>query len=220
MSDEITTALDRVAGLSVAGRSRAFGYKDSAIGPQAVGQRLHVRYVLAGDVRVGGDRRRVSVQLIDVMNGNEVWSDNYDRDAHDRDVFAVQDSIARAIVTSLRVHLTAAGLATLTSHTTASPEAHDAYLKGRYFWNQRGLAGGAAALHRAIGFFEQAIGLDSTYAQAWSGLADAYSMLPGFGDEPAASSFPRARDAAQPRPRAGHHAGRSPHLARHHQRLL
>ena len=195
MSDEITTALDRVPGLTVAARSTRSASRVRRRSP-GVGRRLHVRYVLAGDVRVGGDRRRVSVQLIDVMNGNEVWSDNYDQDAHDRDVFAVQDSIARAIVTSLRVHLTAAGRAALTSHSTTNPDAHEAYLKGRFVWNQRG-SRGAAALHSAIEYFEQAIGLDSSYAQAWSGLADAYSMLPVFGDVPASAAFPVARADAQ-----------------------
>ena len=196
MSDEITTALDRVPGLTVAARSTAFSFKGSGVVPRDVGRQLHVRYVLDGGVRVGGDRRRVSVQLIDVMSGNEVWSDNYDRDANDRDVFAVQDSIARAIVTSLRVHLTAAGRAGLATHSTTNPAAHDAYLKGRFVWAQRG-SRGAAALHRAIEYFEQAIALDSTYAQAWSGLADAYSMLPAFGDAPASVAFPVARVDAQ-----------------------
>ncbi|HSB53325.1 MAG TPA: tetratricopeptide repeat protein, partial [Gemmatimonadales bacterium] len=196
MSDEITTALDRVTGLTVAARSTAFGFKGSGIEPREVGRRLHVRYVLDGGVRVGGDRRRVSVQLIDVASGSEVWSENYDRDVRDRDIFGVQDSIARAIVTSLRVHLTPSGRAGLASRATASPEAHDAYLKGRFLWGQRG-TGGAAALHRAIEYFDQAIALDSNYAQAWSGLADAYSMLPGFGGEAAAAWYPRARAAAE-----------------------
>ena len=196
MSDEITTALDRVAGLTVAARSTAFGFKGSPILPREVGRRLHVRYVLDGGVRVSGDRRRVSVQLIDVVNGNEVWSDNYDRDARDRDIFAVQDSIARAIVASLRVHLTAAGRVGLTSHYTSSPEAHDLYLKGRFVWAQRG-SSGAAALRRAIEYFEQAIALDSNYAQAWSGLADARSMLAAFGDAPSTTAFPQAKLAAQ-----------------------
>jgi len=111
-------------------------------------------------------------------------------------VFAVQDSIARAIVASLRVHLSAPASAALTSRSTENAAAHDLYLKGRFFWNQRG-SGGQAALQRAIGFFEQAIAIDSTYPQAWAGLADAYSMLPGFGTAPPATAFPKAKAAAQ-----------------------
>jgi eukaryotic-like serine/threonine-protein kinase len=196
MSDEITTALGRVKGLHVAARSSAFGYKGKDIVPREIGRRLQVRYVLDGGVRVRGDRRRVSVQLIDVADGTEVWSEDYDRDARDPDVFAVQDSIARAIVASLRVHLSAPARAALTSRSTENPEAHDLYLKGRFFWNQRGTAG-QAALQRAIGFLEQAIAIDSSYARAWAGLADAYSMLPGFGTAPPAAAFPKAKAAAQ-----------------------
>jgi len=196
MSDEITTALGRVEGLHVAARSSAFGFKGKAVVPREVGRELQVQYVLDGGVRVSGNRRRVSVQLINVADGNEVWSDDYDRDAHDPDVFAVQDSIARAIVASLRVHLSAPARAVLTSHSTENPEAHDLYLKGRFFWNQRG-SGGQAALQRSIGFFEQAIAIDSSYARAWAGLADAYSMVPGFGTAPPGTAFPKAKAAAQ-----------------------
>jgi TolB-like protein/Tfp pilus assembly protein PilF len=196
MSDEITTALGRVEGLHVAARSSAFGFKGKTVAPREIGRQLQVQYVLDGGVRVSGNRRRVSVQLIDVADGNEVWSDDYDRDARDPDVFAVQDSIARAIVASLRVHLSAPARAALTTRPTESPEAHDLYLKGRFFWNQRG-SRGQAVLQRAIGFFEQAIAIDSGYARAWAGLADAYSMLPGFGSAPPAAAFPKAKAAAQ-----------------------
>ena len=195
MSDEITTALGRVEGLRVAARSSAFSFKGKSIVPREIGRQLQVRYVLDGGVRVNGNRRRVSVQLIDVANGNEVWSDDYDQDARDRDVFAVQDSIARAIVLSLRVHLSVTATAAMTSRSTENPEAHDLYLKGRFFWNQRG--SGPGALSRAIGFFQQAIALDSGYARAWAGLADAYSMMPIFGDVPTADAFARAKTAAQ-----------------------
>jgi serine/threonine-protein kinase len=196
VSDEITTALGRVEGLRVAARSSAFSFKGKGIVPRDIGKRLQVRYVLDGGVRVSGSRRRVSVQLIDVADGSEVWSDDYDRDAGDRDVFAVQDSIARAIVASLRIHLSGPARAALTNRSTENPEAHDLYLKGRYFWNQRGSTG-SVALNRAIGFFQQAIALDSNYARAWAGLADAYSFVPIFGDTPPAVPFALAKAAAQ-----------------------
>ena len=197
MSDEITTALGKVEGLRVAARSSAFGFKGKGIVPREIGRQLQVRYVLDGGVRVSGNRRRVSVQLIDVADGTEVWSDDLDRDTRDRDVFAVQDSIARAIVGSLRGHLSGTTRAALTTRSTESPEAHDLYLKGRYFWNQRSGPSGSVALQRSIGFFEQAIGLDSGYAGAWAGLADAYSMLPGFGDAPSSEPFIKAKVYAQ-----------------------
>jgi serine/threonine-protein kinase len=196
LSEEITTALGKVPGLRVEARSRAFSFKGRGLGSQEVGRKLDVRYVLDGGVRQGGNRRRVSVQLINVADGTEVWADEYDRGAEDRDVFAVQDSIARAVAAALRVHLSGAARAALSNRSTENPEAHDLYLKGRYFWNQRG-ATGPVALGRAIGFFQQAIALDSTYARAWAGLADAYSMLPVFGNSPPAEPFARARTAAE-----------------------
>ena len=194
MSDEITTALGRVAGLRVSARSSAFSFKGKGIVPREIGKQLQVRYVLEGGVRVSGNRRRVSVQLIDVADGNELWSEDYDQDARDRDVFAVQDSIAGAIVASLRVHLSGTARAALTSRSTENPEAHDLYLKGRYFWNQRSIP---FALQRSIGFFQQAIALDSGYAQAWAGLAEDYSLLPVFANTPPAESFTEAKAAAQ-----------------------
>ncbi len=196
VSEEITTALGKVPGLRVEARSRAFEFKNQALGPQEIGRQLHVRYVLDGGVRLGGSRRRVSVQLIDVADGSEVWSDEYDRAVADPDVFAVQDSIARAIVGSLRIHLSGPTRAALHSRSTVNPEAHDLYLKGRAAWYQRG-SGGSVALHLAIGYFEQAIKLDSSYALAWAGLADAYSMTPIFGDTPPTESFASAKAAAR-----------------------
>jgi serine/threonine-protein kinase len=196
VSEEITTALGKVPGLRVEARSRAFSFKGKALGPQEIGRQLDVRYVLDGGVRLGGNRRRVSVQLINVADGSEVWSDEYDRDVEDQDVFAVQDSIARAIVGSLRIHLSGTARAALHSRSTVNPEAHDLYLKGRAAWYQRG-SGGSVALHLAIGYFEQAIKLDSGYALAWAGLADAYSMTPIFGDTPPTESFASAKAAAR-----------------------
>jgi serine/threonine-protein kinase len=196
VSEEITTALGKVPGLRVEARSRAFGFKGKDLASQEVGRRLNVSYVLDGGVRQGGSRRRVSVQLINVADGTEVWSEEYDQEAEDRDVFAVQDSIARAVVVALRVHLSGAARAALSNRSTENPEAHDLYLKGRYFWNQRG-ANGPVVLGRAIGFFQQAIALDSGYARAWAGLADAYSMLPAFGNAPPGEAFARARAAAE-----------------------
>jgi serine/threonine-protein kinase len=190
VSEEITTALDKVPGLHVAARSLLAQFQGEPA--QYIGQKLHVRYVLDGGVRVGGTRRRVSVQLIDVGSGTELWSNEYDRDATDPDVFAVQDSIARAVVSSLRIHLSDSARSSLAIHSTANPRAHDLYLKGRYYWNQRG-AGFAAALPKAIDFFSQAIALDSSYAEAFAARAEAYAMVPVFGSAPPAVPFANAK---------------------------
>ena len=196
VSEEITTALGKVQGLRVAPRSRAFRLRGDSLTPRQIGRQLGVRYVLDGGVQQSGSRRRVSVQLVNVEDGNEVWAEEYVRDVADRDVFAVQDSIARAVVAALRIKLSGAASAALASRSTGNPEAHELYLKGRYFWNQRG-TGGSVALNRAIEFFSEAIALDSNYALAWAGLADAYSFMPVFGGAPPAASFAQAEVAAQ-----------------------
>ena len=170
----------------------AFRFKGKNVVPEETGKQLHVLYVLDGGVRMGGNRRRVSAQLINVAGGNEVWSEEYDRDARDRDVFAVQDEITRAIVAALRVHLSGAASAALAKHATVSPEAHDLYLQGRYFFAKRD----STSLRKAQDFFGQAIQKDSSYALAWSGLSDAYSHIGVFGYVPPRAVYASAKAAA------------------------
>jgi len=192
MSDELTTALGKIEGLRVAARSGAFHFKDKDVVPQEIGRQLHVLYVLAGGVRTGGNQRRVSAQLINVAEGNEVWSAEYDRDVRDRDVFAVQDEITRAIIAELRVHLSSTASAALAKRPTESPEAHDLYLQGRYFYAKRD----SASLRKAREYFGRSIQQDSTYALAWSGLSDAYSHSSVFGYVAPKEIFPQAKAAA------------------------
>jgi len=192
MSDELSTALGKVEGLRVLARSGVVSFRGKDVSPQEIGRQLHALYVLDGAVRVGGIQRRVSAQLIDVTKGNEVWSEEYDRDARDRDVFAVQDEITRAIVAALRVHLSGPASAALAKRSTGSPEAHDLYLQGRYFYARRD----SASLAKAQDYFGQAIQKDSSYALAWAGLSDAYSHLAVFGYVPPRVVYAKAKAAA------------------------
>jgi eukaryotic-like serine/threonine-protein kinase len=192
MSDELTTALGKVDGLRVVARSAALRFKTKNVSPQEIGRELHVLYVLDGAVRMGGNRRRVSAQLINVAEGNELWSNEFDRDARDRDVFAVQDEITRAIVAALRVHLSGPASAALATRSTESPEAHDLYLQGRYFFARRD----SASLRKAQGYFERAIEKDTSYALAWAGLSDAYSHIGVFGYVPPRAVYAKAKAAA------------------------
>jgi TolB-like protein len=185
VAEEITTKLGKIPGLRVAPRDQAFSFHGDSVSPREIGRRLNVRYVLGGSVRLDGSERRVSVRLINVADGNEVWAEAYIRDVRDRHVFAVQDSIALAIVGALRIQLSGTAKAALANRSTDNPEAHELYLKG------------PVALNSAIGFFQQAIALDSNYALAWAGLADAYSLTPVFGDRPPAESFAKAKAAVQ-----------------------
>src|SRR5207253_1333221 len=189
MSEELITALAKVEGLRVAARTSAFTFKGKAVDAREIGSKLAVGYVLAGGVRRAGDRMRVSVQLINAKTGYHLWSDEYDRDA--RDVFAVQDEIARAIVGALAVRLSGAASGSLVKRSTGSPEAHDLYLQGRYFFARRD----SASLRKAQDYFEQAIQKDSSYALAWAGLSDAYSHRAVFGYVPPGSMYAKAKAA-------------------------
>jgi tetratricopeptide (TPR) repeat protein len=120
-----------------------------------------------------------------------LWSEEYERDV--KDVFAVQDEISHAIVGALQLRLTGAAGALLVRRSTTSPEAHDLYLKGRYFFGRRS---GGEDLRRGVAYFEQTIRTDSFYAEAYSGLSDAYSVLSIWGYLPPDTGFPRAKAAA------------------------
>jgi TolB-like protein/tRNA A-37 threonylcarbamoyl transferase component Bud32/Tfp pilus assembly protein PilF len=190
MSEELITALAKIAELRVTARTSAFSFKGKAVDVREIGSKLNVNYVLAGSVRRAGPQLRVSAQLINAATGYHLWSDEYDRDA--RDVFAVQDEIARAIVGALRVKLSGAANAALVKPPTENPEAHDLYLKGRYFFAKRD----SASLRKAADYFERAIQQDSSYALAWSGLGDAYSHTGVFGYVPPRAVYAKAKAAA------------------------
>ncbi|HEY6210518.1 MAG TPA: hypothetical protein VIW28_15760, partial [Gemmatimonadales bacterium] len=190
MSEELITALANVDGLRVTARTSAFSFKGKQVDVREIGNKLNVSYVLEGSVRRAGSQLRVSAQLINAATGYHLWSDEYDRDA--RDVFAVQDEIARAIVGALRVKLSGAATTALVKPPTENPEAHDLYLKGRYFFAKRD----STSLRKAQDFFGQAIQKDSSYALAWSGLSDAYSHIGVFGYVPPRVVYANAKAAA------------------------
>jgi serine/threonine-protein kinase len=192
ITDELINALGQVPGLRVPGRTSVFALRRSDLDSKTIGARLNAMMLLEGSVQRAGTTLRVTAQLIDAASGLVQWSHEYRREV--KDVIDVEDEISHAIVAELRIHLSGDKQA-LVPRGTGNTEAHDLYLKGRYFVNQRG-AGGMAALQRAIGFFRQALALDSNYAQAWAGLAQAYGFLAGFGDTPPGDAFTQAQAAA------------------------
>jgi TolB-like protein len=190
VAEELTTALGKVEGLRVAAPTSARAFQNTSATAQQIGRTLGVATLLEGTVRRAGGRLRVGAHLINADSGYDLWSDEYERDV--RDVFAVQDEITRAIVGALRVKLGAAAGAPLRRPSTTSPEAHDLYLHGRFFYEKRSEDG----LRKALRFFQQAIAQDSVYALAYSGLADTYNFLAAFGFDPPHDMVPRAKAAA------------------------
>ena len=189
IADELTTALGKVDQLSVMARTSAFSLKRKGLDAREIGRQLHVQYVLEGSVRRATNRQRVRADLIDVATGKEVWSDNFENDALNRDVFAVEDSIARSIVRRLLPHIPHRVITSAAKHGTESPEAHVLYLQGRYFFEKRNPAG----LTTAQRYFERAISKDTTYALAYAGLSDAYSLQAVFGFVFPRVNFPKAK---------------------------
>jgi serine/threonine protein kinase/tetratricopeptide (TPR) repeat protein len=188
MTEELINALSRVEGLRVPGRTSSYAFQGKEVPIKTIADALKVATVLEGTVRTSGSRLRVSARLVNVADGYQVWSQEYDRvlgeDA--KDVFAIQDDVSRAIVSALQVKLAPA---------PARPEnleAYQLYLKGRLFWNK----GGEESLHRAREFFSAAIAIDSGYAQAYAGLADTYERLLFTRYLTRAEAYPKARAAA------------------------
>ena len=171
MAETLINALANMPGLSVAARTSAFSFRDKAEDVREIGRQLGVATVLEGSVQRAGDHLRVTAQLIKTSDGLHLWSRNFDRSTDD--IFAVQDEVARAVVTALQGTLVIRTDSSERAHGTRSPAAYDAYLLGRFYWNKRT----TEDLVRAAEYFQQAIRADSSYAQAWTGLADSYVLF-------------------------------------------
>ena len=183
LAEEILNALSQVEGLTVAARASSFYFKGKTTEMAEIASRLRVANVLQGSVRRSGNRVRVTVQLVDLRNGFQLWSERYDRQMED--IFAIQDEIARGIAERFKVAFGSA------RRSTTSVEAYELYLKGRHLWHQRS----PATLRAAIKSFEDAIQLDPQYALAYSGLADSYGILQFYGWMPPEEGRKPARDA-------------------------
>ena len=190
MTEQLTGALADVPGLRVASRTAGLAQGDPAKGPQELGRELGVTTLLEGTVRRDGDRLRVSARLVSAADGLTLWSHTFERRA--ADVFDVQDSLSAAIVAAIRARFGGALTAHSVRRGTSDLEAYDLYLRGRFFFERRGAEG----LRRAIGHFEDAVGRDSLYAEAWAGLASAYGILPLYEGVQVDSVLPLALRAA------------------------
>jgi len=191
MAETIINALANVAGLNVAARTSAFSFRDKAEDVREIGRQLGVATVLEGSVQRSGTHLRVTAQLIKTSDGLHIWSQNFDRDA--ADIFAVQDEVARAVVSALPGRLIVSQPAPGPGQAIRNGAAYESYLQGLFSWNRRT----EADVREAIRFFEQAIAQDSMYAEAWAGLADAYVILPFYSFVPTREVVPKAEAAAQ-----------------------
>ena len=176
VEDEILTQLAKVADLKVISRTSTQHFKSAPENLPAIAKQLGVTNILEGSVQKAADQVRVNVQLISAMTGAHLWADTYDRKL--TDIFAVESDIARAIAENLQAKLAGSAEQVLASKPTENPQAHELYLRGRYFWNRRT----GENLKKAADYFQQAIGKDPRYALAYSGLADCHVLLPVYPD--------------------------------------
>ncbi len=193
VAEEILNALVRVPDMRVASRTSAFAYKGATKDLREIGHELGVGAILEGSVRQDSGRVRVTAQLIDVRTGFHIWSETFTREQ--RDIFAIQDEIARSIARALRVSLLPARAeAAMVEPVTASMDAYDEYLRGRFELHRRT----PESLLAAVDHFDRAVQLDEAFAPAWAGLGLTYGLLPFYTEAvPFEIANEKARSAAE-----------------------
>ena len=190
LTEELIHALTKVPGLRVVAWNTAVQLRDRQQDMRSIRDQLHVGTMLTGSVRITGCNLRVRTQLIDTESGVYLWSETFDRSM--QDVFAIQEEIARAIVRTLRVQLRDSGEGALLARGRSSIGSYDEYLRGRYYWHRRT----PEDLARSVEYFEAAIAADHNSALAYTGLADAHTLLVDYGLESPSAGMPKAKAAA------------------------
>ena len=192
MTDELISDLGQISALRVISRTSVMQYKGVRKPLPQIARELNVDAVVEGTVLRSGGQVRITAQLIQARDDRHLWSHSYEGEL--RDALALQNKVASAIAEQIQINLKPKEQVALEKEKAVNPEAHEAYLKGRYFWNKRTDDG----LRKAIAYFNQAIEKDPTYAQAYTGLADSYALLGDweYGGMAPKEAFPKAKAAA------------------------
>jgi len=190
IQDEILTRLAKIADLKVIARSSTLRFQNKGDLPQ-IAQQLGVAHLLEGSVQKVNDQVRINVQLIKAANEAHLWAEVYDRKL--TDIFAVESEIAKTIADTLQAKLSGSEEHAIAARPTENTEAHQLYLKGRFFWNKRT----GDDLKKSINYFEQAIAIDPNYAPGYAGVADAYALLPSYNAGAPRDCYPKAIAAAK-----------------------
>ena len=191
VQDEILTRLAKVADLKVISRTSTQRFKSAPADLREIAKQLGVTHILEGSVQKAGDSVRVNVQVINALTDVHLWADTYDRKL--TDIFAIESEIAKNVTENLKARLNDRAEEVLAARPTENPEAHELYLKGRYFWNRRS----TASLRKAGDYFQKAIDLDPKYALAYAGLADVHSLVPVYAGTAPQDDVPKALAAAR-----------------------
>jgi len=192
MTDELITELGQISGLRVISRTSVMTYKGVRKSLPQIARELNVETVVEGTVLRSGDQVRITAQLIQAAADKQLWAQSYEGDVHQ--TLALQRQVGRAIAEEIHIELTSREREVLKSVKAVNPDAYEAYLKGRYFWNKRTADG----MKKAIDYFTQAIEKDPTYAQAYAGLTDAYALAGDwkYGVLAPKEAYPKAKAAA------------------------
>jgi len=178
MAEDLITDLSKISGLSVISRNSAFAYKGNSIATKKIAKNLGARYILEGSVRKAGDLVRINAQLIDASTEHHLWAERFDGLL--KDIFALQDKIARKIVASLAVTLTEREREHIYRKETASVQAYDALLKGSDLMKRYS----PERITKAISYFRDALEFDPDYSRVYAGLAEAYLYAALYGGRP------------------------------------
>jgi len=190
MTEALITDIAKIGSLKVISRTSAMRYKGSAKSLPEIARELGVDGIVEGSVLRDGGRVRITAQLIHAASDTHLWAESYDRDV--RNVLSLQSEVAQAIAQAVQLKLTPDEKRRLTAQQVVNPKAHELYLKGRYFWNQRG-----PGLKKAIEFFQGALDEEPNYASPYAGLADSYVLLAFYGYSRPRDVMPRAKEAAR-----------------------
>src|SRR5215469_2810531 len=190
MTESLIDSLAHLPQLKVKSRESVFRYKGKDIDVHQIGRDLRVSALVMGRVVQRGDTIDVSAELVDVDDGTEVWGQHYSRKCVD--IISLQQEIAGELAVKIRTSLSGSEKQQIVRQGTQNPEALELYLKGRYYWNKRT----ASDITTSISYFNQAIAIDPSYALAYSGLADDYSVLSNYGGNPV-ETYPKSNAAAR-----------------------
>jgi serine/threonine protein kinase len=171
ITEDIITELSKIRGLNTFSRPTVLAFRDKQVTPLQIGQQLHAAYVLTGSLRRAGNRLRINTQLVDTQTDFPMWSERYDREM--KDVFEVQDEIARKIAEALRVTLSPQELEALAIKPTENLQAYDLYLRGKRYARRQT----RQDLEFSLQMFENAVTMDPSFALAYAACANACAMF-------------------------------------------
>lgn len=190
ITESLINSLSQLPKLAVKARSSVFRFKGKTAEPQQIGNELSVQAILNGRIVQRGENITFSLELVDVVNGNQIWGEQYTRKL--TDLATLQSEIARDVSNKLQAKLSSTDEKRASKNYTENNEAYQLYLKGRYHWNKRT----PTDLLKSAEYFQQAIEKDPNYALAYAALAEAYILIPNYTNELPQNAYPKAREAA------------------------